>query len=346
MKANKIYNGLFLFLLVVFSACQSEINEEIHTTTETISKASPLTGLVQRVVMQKTTYDDVIDYSNYCMVKFPYYVTVNNVTIELYTESDYLKVQANIDAHANDNDVVAIHFPVTMLFYNYAEKLVENQSDYNDLLEYWNAKPDLLSKINCLNIQFPITINSYDSANQIANTTSIADEKMFYTFINNLSETKFIAINYPILIVKSNGEQVNVTTNSQFENLIEEALDTCAENSNPTFDFMDILTNSAWKITYFYSEDEKTESYAGYVFVFKNDNTVTATKAGIMLNGIWYTKNENGVRTFKVDFNYDSLEELDEDWELFEFDTTKMRFRETSNYGDIENDYLYFTKVN
>lgn len=346
MKAIKNFRGIFLFLLVVFSACQSEINEVAHTTTETISKTSPLTTLVQRVVMQKTSHDDIIDYSNYCTVKFPYSVTVNNVTIALNTESDYQKVQANIDAYSNDNDIVAIHFPVTMLFYNYTEKQIEKQSDYNDLLEYWNAKPNLLSKINCLNIQFPITINSYESTNQIANTTTITDEKMFYTFINNLSETKFFAVNYPILIEKSNGEQVHVTTNSQLEILIGEALNTCPENSKPTFNFMDVITNGAWKIAYFYSENEKTESYAGYVFVFKNDGTVTATKTGITLNGIWYSKNENGVTTFKVDFNDDSLKKLDEDWKLFELDTNKMRFRENSSYGDTENDYLYFTKIN
>jgi hypothetical protein len=346
MKAIKNYSSIFLFLVVVFSGCQSEINEEVHNTTETISKSSPLTALVQRVAMQKTTYDDGIDYSNYCTIKFPYSVTVNNVTIALKTESDYQKVQENIDANSNDNDVVAIHFPVTMLFYNYAEKIIEKQSDYDALLKYWNAKPDLLSKINCLNIQFPITINSYDSTNQIANTTSITDEKMLYTFINNLSETKFIAINYPILIVKSNGEQVNVTTNSQFENLIKDALVTCPENSNPSFDFMDNITTAAWKISYFYNEDEKTGIYADYVFAFKNDYTVTATKLGITLNGTWYTKIENGVREFKVDFNDDTLKELNENWTLFEFDNFKMRFRENSSYGDIENDYLYFTKVN
>jgi hypothetical protein len=345
MKAIKNYSSIFLFLVVVFSGCQSEINEEVHTT-ETISKTSPLTALVQRVVMQKTSYDDIIDNSNYCTIKFPYSVTVNAVTIALNTENDYQKVQQNIDANSNDNDVVAIHFPVTMLFYNYAEKIIEKQSDYDDLLKYWNAKPDLLSKINCLNIQFPIAINSYESTNQIANTTSITDEKMFYTFINNLSETKFIAINYPILIVKSTGEQVNVTTNSQFENLIKDALDTCSENSNPSLDFTENLTNGAWKISYFYNEEEKTGGYSDYVFAFKSDYTVTATKLGIVLYGTWYTKIENGVREFKVDFNDDSLKELDENWTLFEFDIAKMRFRENSSYGDIENDYLYFTKVN
>ena len=110
---------VFLFLL----SCQSEIEEQDYNTQETVTNASPLTSYLQRVAMVKTVQDNVIDKSSYCTIKLPYTVTVNNVNIALNTTADYQKVVDNINANTNDNDIVKIDFPVTMVYYNYYRKI-------------------------------------------------------------------------------------------------------------------------------------------------------------------------------------------------------------------------------
>jgi hypothetical protein len=345
MKNFKNYWGfLALILISFFTGCQSESVVEIYNTNETITKTTPLTSYLERLAMVKTSQDNLIDKSSYCTIKLPYIVTVNNSSIAINAIADYQKVQDNINAYSNDNDIVKINFPVTMVYYNYIEKVIGNQSDFELLLSYWAAKPDLLSKINCLNINYPITINIYNSANQIASTVQFINDQSFFGFIHNLYDSQFIALSFPISIIDNDNHMKSVENNSQLENEIKYAIDNCKENINPSLDFTQILTSNSWKISYYFYETEKTSNYTGYNFTFYSNYKVVATKSGVNYNGTWSTKIDNGVREFEIKMELDLLHELDEDWKLFEFNTSQLRFRHEE--GLNENQYLYFEKIN
>ena len=68
------FSGFLLatVLSLVFFSCQSEITDEQYSTKETITKTTPLTTYVERIVMQKTAQDNIIDQTDCFMVKFPY----------------------------------------------------------------------------------------------------------------------------------------------------------------------------------------------------------------------------------------------------------------------------------
>jgi hypothetical protein len=116
MFTIKKFLSITVFLLLL--SCQSEIEEQDNNTQETVTNVSPLTTYLQRVAMVKTVQDNIIDKSSYCTIKLPYNVTVNNVNIAVNTVADYQKVADNINAYTNDNDIVKIDFPVTMVYYN------------------------------------------------------------------------------------------------------------------------------------------------------------------------------------------------------------------------------------
>jgi len=341
---NFKYYFSFLLLSVFFMACQTSSIEEVHSTLETISKTTPLTTEVQRVAMQKTSQDNIIDKTNCFMIKFPYSITVNNVNISINTSSDYQFVLNTINANSNDNDIVYIHFPITVIFQDYTEKSLANQADFNSLIAECKANTIDFGKINCLSINYPILINIYDSNNQIASAISITDNLVLFNFIDNLVDNKFISISYPITITDQNGQNVIITTNKQFEDVIKNAVDTCSENINTVLDFMQTITSNSWKISYYYNDNDRTSYYNQYVFTFKSDYTVVATKSGIIYNGTWSTKIDNGVREFRMKIDSDPLSKLDEGWEVFEFNSSQLRFR--SDDGLNENDYLYFEKIN
>jgi hypothetical protein len=332
-------------LLILFS-CQSEEAAQEYSMQETITNSSPLTSYMQRIAMVKTVEDNRIDKSSYCTVKFPYNVTVDGVSIEINATADYQKVWDKLNANNTDEEV-KINFPVTMVYYNYNEKVVDNQSDFQQLLDYWNTFPDLLSKINCLNINYPITINIYNTANQIASSVKIVDDRTYFFFINNLKSNQLIAIKYPISITDSNNSVTTISTNLQFENAIKYAIDNCTENQNSSLNFLDVISSGSWKISYFYDNSEKTSSYNGYEFLFKNNQTVTVTKSDVNVDGVWESKIDDGVREFKIDLNTNLLHDLDKDWKLFEFNASQIRFRRALDHDDDndETDYLYFTKI-
>lgn len=326
----------FLFLF----SCQSETDEQGHNN-QTVTNVSPLTSYLQRVAMVKTVQDNVIDGSSYCTIKLPYTVTVNNDAIAINTTADYQKVIDNINADTYDDDIVKITFPVTMVYYNYIEKLIPNEADFDSLIDYWNMYPDLLSKINGLNINYPITINIYNSYNQAASSVSITNDQAFFNFIKNLNTSQYISLSYPISITDYNNQTKSITNNLEFENAIKNAIDNCPENNILSLDFTETITNGSWEIAYFFKDSDKTSSYSGYEFVFKNDKTVVATKDGVSTTGQWNYNIVNGAKEFKIYFSYSSLllHKLDYSWILFEFNNSVIRFRDITN-----SNYLYFEK--
>ncbi|MCR4029575.1 MULTISPECIES: hypothetical protein [Flavobacterium] len=334
------------YLLIVpflfFGSCQDEIDEQSSNTQGTVTKVSPLTSYLQRVAMVPTVQDNIIDGSSYCALKFPYTVTVNNTQIALNSTADYQKVLDNINASNTDDDIVKINFPVTMVYYNYIEKFIPNQSDFDDLIDYWNLYPDLLSKINGLNINYPITIDVYNTANQVASSVSIISDQSFFNFIKNLTDSQYLSLKYPISIVDYNNQTKSLNNNQDFENAIKYAIDNCPENNIATLDFENVIINGSWSIPYFYKGSDQTNSYDGYSFVFKSDKTVTASKSGISETGQWEVNVvQYGLKELKLNFNSELMSKLNNSsWKLFEFNNSQIRLRNVSS----TTDYLYFMK--
>lgn len=334
----KKYLSLVITLLLL--SCQSEMDEQTNNAQGTITSASPLTSYLQRVAMVQTVQDNIVDGSSYCTIKLPYTVTVNNTQIAINTTGDYQKVLDNINASTYDDDIVKIDFPVTMVYYNYIEKLIPNQADFNTLIDYWNLYPDLLSKINGLNINYPITINTYNSANQIASSVSIISDQAFFNFIKNLNNSEYISLKYPISVADYNDQTKSINTNLDFENAIKYAIDNCPENNIATLDFAQTITKGSWGIAYYFEDSQKTSSYNGYSFVFKSDKSVVATKAGVSQTGQWESTLQNNVRELKLNFSSELLGQLNHSWKLFEFNNSQIRLRDLST----STDYLYFEK--
>jgi len=331
----------FLFL----GSCQDEIDEQGSNTQGTVTKASPLASYLQRVAMVPTVQDNIIDGSSYCALKFPYTITVNNVQIELDSTADYQKVLDNINASNTDDDIVKINFPVTMVYYNYIEKFIPNQSDFDDLIDYWNLYPDLLSKINGLNINYPITINIYNSANQAASSVSIISDQNFFNFIKNLTDNQYISLKYPISIVDYSNQSKSLNNNLDFENAIKYAIDNCPENNIVALDFETVMTNGSWTIPYYFNDSDKTASYNGYSLVFKSDRSVTATKTGVSETGQWECNTlQDGIKELKLNFSSELFGKLNSSgWRLFEFNNLQVRLRNVNTGGTAS--YLYFQKV-
>lgn len=340
MLKKPLCRFLSLIGLFVLFSCQSEVEEQRYNKQETVTKASPITSYLQRLSMVNTVEDNFIDNFNYATIKLPYSLNVDNISIAINSTADYQKVRDLLNLNANA--VVKINFPVRLKFYNYAEKLISNQAEYDSLLAFWKGNPEKISKINCLNISYPISFKIYNASNQNASSIEISDDQTLFNFIENLDESQFIKISYPFVLIDGNNQIISIANNYQLENIIKNALDNCSQNSNSTLDFVTVLTADSWKLSFYYADKVKTPLYIGYVFVFKSDKTVTATKLGIVSYGQWSTKLEKGQREFKMNFGSSLLHQLDEDWKLFEFNNSQIRFRKEE--GNNDNHYLYFEK--
>lgn len=332
---------LSIIVVLFLLSCQSEMGEQDYNPQQTVTNISPLTTYLQRVAMVKTVQDNIIDGSSYCTIKLPYTVTVNNTHIAINSTSDYQKVIDNINSSTYDDDIVKIDFPVMMVYYNYIEKNIPNQADFDSLINYWNLFPDLLSKINGLNINYPITINTYNRANQMAGSVSIVSDQAFFNFITNLTQTEYISLQYPISVTDDNDQTKSIATNLDFENAIKYAIDNSPDNNSTALDFATTITKGSWNIPYFYSDIDKTTYLSGYSFVFKNDLSVVATKGTTSETGQWQITSLNGIEQLKLNFTSELLSKLNKNWNLFEFNNSQIRLR---NVGTNTTSYLYFEK--
>lgn len=114
--------------------------------------------------------------------------------------------------------------------------------------------------------------------------------------------------------------------------------------------------NGQWRITYYFDSDkEETSDYAGYVFTFGADGTVTATNGTTEVTGTWSVTDSSSSDddsfddSSDVDFNLffaspPDFEELSDDWDILEYTSGRIRLIDVSG-GDGSTDYLTFEKI-
>lgn len=321
----------FLFSL----GCQVEESTVIQDTTQNLTASSPLSKSMARITQNSTSVDNIMDGTSVFAVKLPVSITLNNTNLTVSTAADYATVQALKEASNTDDDVVNYTFPIEVSLRNYQEIVVSSLNQLNSII----ASNQDISEISCLSIQYPISINEYDSSNQIANVLTFISDSQVINYLNNLQSAVFYSINYPITVLDPANQLVVVTSNSQFLDLIEYSITQCGTNSGTTDTFISVITSGTWRVTYYFDDGDETSDFAGYVFTFNSNNTITVVKNALTYTGTWSFYEDDGVAIFELNFSDSELSELADDWELLEFSNTVVELKDDGN-----DEYLTFTK--
>lgn len=341
----KYFLKLSLVGLVLMS-CQSEENEIIQDSNQNLTNASPLTTLVTRVTQNPTSGDNIIDNSSCFSVILPVTVIVNSQNIVVSTQADYQTVQDAIDAFSNDDDIVNFVYPITIQYQNFSTQVLQDSNDLDDVLDDC-GEDDGFDEIDCISFNFPIVINVYDTNNQLANTITINNNTELYNFLENLEDNEYVAIQYPISLIDSNGDSITITNNNQLEDVIEDSIDDCDDSPSggggSSSTLSSIIVDGSWHVSYFFDDTDETTDYAGYVFTFNTNGTSLAVRNTTSLNGTWSNYMDSGDEKLELIFDGLTLDELEDDWEVIEFTTTQIRLKDVSG-GDGSTDYLYLTK--
>ncbi|MFN3753612.1 hypothetical protein [Flavobacterium sp.] len=338
---------IFGFIFISLGSCQEEEETIIQDNTQTFVVGSRIAGLLSRTSQNPTAVDNVLDSSSCFSVQLPVTVIVNAQQIVVSDQADYQTVQNAIDEFSDDDDLVNFVYPITIIYQNFQTQVLQDADDLEDVLEDCD-EDDGFDEIDCITLVYPITLNIYDSNNQLANTITITNNSNLFNFLSNLGNNVFVAINYPISAVNSNGQTIVINSNNELENFIDDSIDDCDDNNsgggsgNQTF--IAVLTSGTWYISYFMEDDDNQTSYFnGYDFTFNNNSTVAAVKNGVTTNGTWSTYVNSGVNKLDLSFAGNALDEIEEDWRIIEFSATQIRLKHVSG-GDGSTDYLTFTK--
>ena len=326
-----------------FGACQKEESTVVNQNTNNIIANSPLSKLISRTSQNPTSVDNVIDSTSCFRVQLPVNVIVDAQNITVATPADYQLVHNAKDAYSNDDDIVHFNYPITIQYQNFSTQIINNYNQLHDAIEAC-GEDDGFDEIDCIAINYPISINIYDSNNQVANTISIQSNSQLFNFMATLSNGIIVAIVYPISVSNSNGQNVIINSNTEFESFIDNSIGDC-ENSgsgpNPTF--TSILTSGSWHVTYYYDDHDETSYYNGFNFTFLNNGIKNVVKNASTSYGSWSTYVDNSQNKMNLSFENNDLEHLGDDWRIIEYTETTIHLKHVSG-GGSDTDYLYFTK--
>jgi len=239
----KLTKKIQLFLLAgiissLFTSCQNEENEIITPSTETLSKSTPLTNMLQRVTMSDPTSDNILDSTDCFKVKLPVEVLVNNQPVLVTSEEDFATVEATFIDYPSEYDTVDFVFPITAIYPDNSEITIGSESEFyvmahecEDVIVPVEEQP-----IGCLTIVYPLNLFTYDSEFQVADNLTFNSDNELLSFLSTLGPEDYYGINYPMTVVNQDLETITVTNNDQLWTLIIQAIADCAPVQPPGCD--------------------------------------------------------------------------------------------------------------
>ncbi|XCF04764.1 hypothetical protein ABI125_08480 [Tamlana crocina] len=342
------------FPLAFILSCQESIPETIEEEEAgLISANTNLSNLLNRVALKDGSQDNILDNANNITIVLPITVTVNGMVITVATANDYQLVENAIEAFADDDDVVTISFPITIILPDFTEVTINNQAQFNTYVSQSTSENEIDDDIECIDFVFPITLEALEVNASIATTLVITNDEELFELIINLDEYASVQLNFPIALITFDGIEIEVENLEALESTIENYIDSCDEDDD--FDFndddqdvlLDFLTNSNWIIDEFVIADVgQTDNFTGYVFTFLNDGTVNANNGSQNIGGTFSIDDANPNELLVV-LGFGTVEpfnDLNNPWKITEseFDTLALEIGSEAN-GDLE--ILVFEKL-
>ena len=177
------------FALLFFSSCQDEVLEETQINEQELLVAnSELASLIQSTSARDGRVDNILDHANCLSVNLPVTVIVNDITITINTLEDLELIEDIFEEFDNDDDVLDLLFPITIILNDHEEIVINNQDELDAFVEQCTDDTD--DDIECINFQYPISFSIYNTAFQIIESSPYiigSNKKLIVNVIGTLT---------------------------------------------------------------------------------------------------------------------------------------------------------------
>lgn len=196
--------------------------------------------------------------------------------------------------------------------------------------------------ISCIQVIYPINIFTYDSNNiEIANTFIIGNE-VFRDFLDTLPSTNSISISYPIAATLTDGSSIDITTNEQ----LKESIDNCIEEELELIRYcQSLLDECVWEVGY--SKISSNDYLGGSFFV--DDEVMNFSYYSDTATGSWTSIMIESQLHVNISLNahVDTETQFNRNWKAEILDSNSMRLTDgldeliLNKYCNVPNDYCY-----
>ncbi|MFA9187501.1 hypothetical protein [Flavobacterium magnesitis] len=276
MKTLKLITGIALMGIFSLTSCQSEVDEVQGDNPNTNTSNSTTANNLKQVSMYDGSSDDFIDGSSCFSIVFPFVAKVNGIQINFISQLNYEQAITILGALNNDTDSVVLQFPLKIKMSDYTEVTVNSQSEYNAIVNDCNQAENAgKAAISSLNINYPITILTFDTSLQQTGSVVITTEKQLFTYVSNMNSSEYFSIKYPITVTLTgeSAQQVNsdaelkASVNAAID--IEAKIDEAIENKKK---LETILVNGTFKVnSYINAGVDSANNYLNTTIDFAND---------------------------------------------------------------------------
>jgi hypothetical protein len=337
MKKLRTITGIVLMSILGFTSCQSEVDDVQGQNPNTNAANSTTANNLKRTSMYDGSFDDFIDGASCSSIVLPATATVNGVKVTLLTQLDYTQVISILGQFNNDQDSVVLQFPLKVKMSNYTEVTVSNQSEYNAILNACSsAEASGESAISSVNINFPITVLTYNLSLEQTGSIVITSEQQLYAYISTVSSTELFSVNYPMTVTLIDGTKTTVSSDAEFQATINATLTTeatmeeAAQNSNK---LETVLVNGMFKVDSFVTAGvDSVNNYKGFTVDFANDMSTKVVNAlNTAATGTYAVSSELDV-FLKLNFSGNaSFNLLNDTWKVTSFTASSITLQSTTN---------------
>ena len=324
---NMMRAALLVFVLGL-SSCQEEYEEVGGGDEEqTIAAQSDTAALVEKMASLDGSFDNIVDGASCFAVKFPYTVNANGVEINIDSTNDLEKIYDVFDATIDVNNIVEIVFPITITFSDYTQITIQNKEELLSMARECIEGGDD-DDIECVDFVYPITLFTFViDTEQTAQIEVKNDKEMFQAF-SELEENRLISIQYPITVVKYDGTEVVVTSNTEFKAILEMARNMCDEDDDNDFndndfseeELVEYLMACPMQVKQVIRDQmDNSEQYLEHLMTFRADGSVVlSTLTADVIVGAWNTGMSNGAVMLNLEF--ENFTDFTSEWQVYKLE--------------------------
>lgn len=333
MKNTLKQLSLFLLALTItLVSCREEESVFIEgPQDEALAANSNIAGLLQNTATKDGSDDNIIDNASCISIELPVSVIVNDLEIVVDSPEDFETIEDIFDEFDDDEDVLEIIFPITIVLKDFSELVINNLDELEEFADDCKGENEFDDDIECADIKYPVTASVFNSNNEVIDTITFNNDQDLYEFIDDLDEDDVVRVNFPVTVILFDGTEVQTSNLDELEDVLEDAKDDCDEDDDNDFNDDDcdncttdqlsevLVGCTDWSVDKLERNDEDLEDlYTGYRFNFANDGTLTADSSSESFSGTWESNGSGN--NIGVVINIPNLSDFNATWNLHEID--------------------------
>ncbi|MBT8182283.1 MAG: hypothetical protein KJO53_11905 [Eudoraea sp.] len=323
---------LFLGLTLLLTSCREEESVLIEgPQDETLKANSSVANLLQNTTSKDGSDDNIIDNASCISIELPVTVQIDGLEIVVDDPNDFQTIEDIFDEFDDDDDVLEIIFPITIILSDFTEVVITGMDDLEVFTDDCNGENEYDDDIECADIKYPVTASIFNSNNEVIDTITFSNDQELYEFIDDFDEDDIVNVNFPIAVILYDGTEVQASNLQMLETILEDAEDDCDEDDDNDYNDDDcdncttdqlsevLVACSDWSVDKLERSDQDLEDlYTAFQFNFANDGTLTAESDTDMFSGTWESNGSGN--NIAVVINIPNLSDFNATWNLHEID--------------------------